>query len=382
MVNRRIFDAAARGLPKGLPCGGRMRSGAPPRQAGVCRPSFTSIETNLHMSLRFTTSRIVGAAIALTVGTLSSAEAQTATGAMSTTSTMQDSTGAARRPTRSTTTRRRATSRTAVRKDASGGSMGSGTAVTKDVAPSPEPAPEPAPAPAPEPPPPPPAPAPDPVPAPVPAPAPDPVVTTTTTTTTVTETPRTPKFGNGFYVGVGAGANFPQNELNNVYDAGPSANVQIGYDPQTAPIGLRLNLGYNRLNGQTLATASTGTTTTTVEAASSNLWSALLDAKLRLPFGRLFGATSGLYAVGGGGVAYFQNYQTFQNVTGTGVGGSTAGTLRSEDATRFAANGGVGLDFGIGAASLFAEGRYVRVFTRGRDSNYIPVTLGLRFQTR
>jgi hypothetical protein len=198
----------------------------------------------------------------------------------------------------------------------------------------------------------------------------------------VAEQPSTPKFGNGLYFGVGGGANFPQNQLNNVYDAGPSANVQIGYDPQTAPIGLRLNLGYNRLNGATLATASTGTTRTTVEAESSNLFSALLDAKVRLPFGRLFGATSGLYALGGGGVAYFQNYQQFQRVSGTPVGGNTAGTLRAEDATRFAVNGGVGLDFGIGPASLFAEGRYVRIFTQGGNSNYIPVTLGVRFQTR
>jgi hypothetical protein len=331
------------------------------------------------MTLRFTTSRAVGAAIALTIGTVSSAAAQTATGSgsMGTTDTMQDSTtrrasGSARRPARSTTRR---TSGAAVRKDASGG-YSSGGMVTKDVAPAPmaaEPAPapvavEPAPLPAPV-----------PAPEPVPAPAPEPVVTTTTTTTTTTETPRA-RFGNGFYIGLGGGANFPQNELNNVYDVGPSASVQFGVDPTTAPIGLRLNLGYNRLNGTTLAT----TGATTLEAASSNLYSALLDAKLRLPFGRLFGATSGLYAVGGGGVTYFQNYQTFERVSGTTVGGSV-GTPRLQnagDATRFAANGGLGLDFGIGPASLFAEGRYVRVFTRGRDSNFIPVTLGLRFHTR
>jgi hypothetical protein len=203
---------------------------------------------------------------------------------------------------------------------------------------------------------------------------------TTTTTTTVTETPGSGRFGNGFYVGLGGGVNFPQNELKDVYDVGPSANVQLGYDPTTAPIGLRLNLGYNRLNGAVLNT----TAATTTEAASSNLYSAFLDAKLRLPFGRLFGATSGLYAVGGGGVTYFQDYQRFEAVSGTPVG-SPVGSRRlvnAGDATRFAANGGLGLDFGIGPASLFAEGRYVRVFTKGRESNFVPVTLGLRFHTR
>jgi hypothetical protein len=292
------------------------------------------------MSLRFTTSRVVGAVVVLTVGAVSAADAQTTTSASASGSTMQDSTG-----------RTSAGARRSVRS-----ARRSGTPVTKDATapvmaaePAPAPAPEPVVTPAPEP-----APAPVAAPEPVPAPAPEPVMTTTT----VTDQPAAPKFGNGFYFGVGGGANFPQNQLNNVYDAGPSANVQIGYDPQTAPLGLRLNLGYNRLNGQ------------------------VLDLKARLPFGRLFGATSGFYAVGGGGVTYFQNYQTFQAVSGTAVGGPTAGTLRSEDATRFAANGGLGLDFGIGPASLFAEGRYVRVFTKGANSNFIPVTLGLRFQTR
>jgi hypothetical protein len=312
------------------------------------------------MSLRFTTSRVVGAVVVLTVGAVSAADAQTTTSASASGSTMQDSTG-----------RTSAGARRSVRS-----ARRSGTPVTKDATapvmaaePAPAPAPEPVVTPAPEP-----APAPVAAPEPVPAPAPEPVMTTTT----VTDQPAAPKFGNGFYFGVGGGANFPQNQLNNVYDAGPSANVQIGYDPQTAPLGLRLNLGYNRLNGQVLG--STGTTR--LEAQSSNLYSALLDLKARLPFGRLFGATSGFYAVGGGGVTYFQNYQTFQAVSGTAVGGPTAGTLRSEDATRFAANGGLGLDFGIGPASLFAEGRYVRVFTKGANSNFIPVTLGLRFQTR
>jgi hypothetical protein len=339
------------------------------------------------MTLRFTTSRAVGAAIVLTLGSITSAAAQTSAGsagASGSADTMQDSTSARSGSTsRSARRGRRAANRgTAVRKDASMGGAESGTAVTKDVAPAPapEPAPAPPPPPAPEPvpaPPPPPAPVPEPVPAPLPAPD---TALTTSTTTTVTETQPATKIGNGLYFGVGGGANFPQNQLNNVYDVGPSANVQIGYDPQTAPLGLRLNLGFNRLNGTTTGASNT----TRTELQNSNLFSALLDVKARLPFGRLFGATSGLYAVGGGGVVYFQDYQRFENVTGTTVG-SPVGSRRlvdAGDATRFAANGGVGLDFGIGPASLFAEGRYVRVFTQGGNSNYIPVTLGLRFQTR
>jgi len=200
-----------------------------------------------------------------------------------------------------------------------------------------------------------------------------------TTTTTVTEQPAT-RFGNGAYFGIGAGANFPQNNINAFYRPGVNANAVLGWDPAVSPIGLRLNVAYNRLQGETIATVPGGATTTETRYLNADLFSGFLDAKLRLPFGRLFGATSGLYAVAGPGVTYFRNYQNFQATTGTGV--VTPDNALYRNATRFAVNGGAGLDFGIGPASLFLEGRYVRTFTQGRDTDYLPVTIGLRFQTR
>lgn len=234
-----------------------------------------------------------------------------------------------------------------------------------------------------------PAPAPAPVyePAPAPAPAPEPVVTTTvetTTTTTTTEAalpaPTRPglRFGNGFYFGLGAGANFPQNNIRTAYEPGVNGVAQLGWDPTNSPLGLRLNVGYNRLNGKELLQNAGTTTETTVSLRDADLFSAFADAKLRLPFGRFLGATSGLYAVGGGGVTFFRNYQNFSNVTGTNPGSSVI-DVRGDNVTRFALNGGAGLDWGIGNVSLFAEGRYVRVFTQGRDTDFIPVTLGIRF---
>jgi hypothetical protein len=54
-------------------------------------------------------------------------------------------------------------------------------------------------------------------------------------------------------------------------------------------------------------------------------------------------------------------------------------TGNPRNVTRFALNGGAGLSWGIGAASLFVEGRYVRVFTQNRDTDFIPLSIGLTF---
>jgi hypothetical protein len=190
------------------------------------------------------------------------------------------------------------------------------------------------------------------------------------------------RFGNGVYFGLAAGANFPQNNINNVYDAGFNAGAQLGWDPATAPIGLRLNVTYNKLNGRrdVVATSPTGVRTER-DLPDADLWSAFADTKLRLPFGRFLGATSGLYGVGGVGLTQFRNYQSFQSQTGTATGGSVVNINPDggRNVTRFAINGGGGISWGLGAVSLFAEGRYVRVFTQGRDTDYVPVTIGLSF---
>lgn len=232
---------------------------------------------------------------------------------------------------------------------------------------------------------------PAPAPEPAPLPAPDSTAMRQDTSVTVTTSVSTgevatqpamsgPRFGNGFYWGLHAGANFPQNEIDTFYETGFSGGALLGWDPETSPLGLRLNLTYNRLNGKELTNQNVGAVRITGEYEPSDLYSAFADAKLRLPFGRFLGSTSGLYLLGGAGVTYFRNYQTFSQVTGTPSGESVTGTFNSEDVTRFAINGGGGLSWGLGRASLFVEGRYVRTFTPGRDTDWVPVSVGLTFR--
>ena len=47
--------------------------------------------------------------------------------------------------------------------------------------------------------------------------------------------------------------------------------------------------------------------------------------------------------------------------------------------TDFGINAGAGFDFKLGAAGLFLEGRFHNVFTEGNNTNFIPVTVGVRF---
>jgi hypothetical protein len=190
---------------------------------------------------------------------------------------------------------------------------------------------------------------------------------------------RVTRFGNGLYFGVQGGANFPQNEINSYYETGYGAGAQIGWDPGSSPLGLRVNAMWNRLNGRDLQSTTINNVRYEADLNNADLYSVFGDAKLRLPFGRFLGATSGLYAVGGAGVTYFRNYVDFTNTTGINPGNNVVRTFNAEDRTQFALNGGGGLSFGVGAVSLFAEGRYVRVFTQGARTDYVPVTIGITF---
>jgi hypothetical protein len=212
------------------------------------------------------------------------------------------------------------------------------------------------------------------------------------------------RFGNGFYVGVAAGAAIPRTNLDQVYRTGYNIEVPIGWDPIHSALGVRVNLGYGRLrsNSNFQYTAANGTLATPNDA---QIWQGVLDAKLNLPIGHFLGATSNVYAVGGGGAYYFRNYGYGSSAAGTTTAGTTGGTTTSSSGTtayspgtstngqvanglgytsadrqtRFGANLGGGLSWGIGAASLYVESRFVRVFVPNRNSDYVPVMVGITF---
>ena len=137
------------------------------------------------------------------------------------------------------------------------------------------------------------------------------------------------------------------------------------------PLGLRVNLAYDRLNG---GNVSNGSFAGTLDDAK--VWSGSLDVTAKLPFGGMNG--SGLYVLGGGGAYHFSDFGGSSTTT-VFPDGSVSLTPASNSTTKFGLDGGVGLDFGWGPAKLYVEGRWVSVFTPGKNANWIPVVLGLKF---
>ena len=171
-------------------------------------------------------------------------------------------------------------------------------------------------------------------------------------------------FGHGFSIGVGGGAVFPMSDLKNAYNTGWNVTVPIAWQSMTWPVGVRLDLSYEKLGAKSFSTVGGGTT----QLDKPALWNGMLDLTYKVPFG-FMPSGSGLYVLGGGGVHRISNY-----------GGTTDGTTftaSSASTTKFGWNAGGGLTYGFGMANLFVEGRYVSIMTDGRNTNTVPVVVGV-----
>jgi hypothetical protein len=231
---------------------------------------------------------------------------------------------------------------------------------------------------------------------------PVPVDTTTKVDTTTVVTPPPPppppaettvvappmvirRYGNGFYFGIGGGTSVPTGAIRDAYDPGFNVTVPIGWDAPLGPLGLRLDLSYNQLDARS-ALRNTGNAVA-ITATNPQIWSAMADAKFRLPFTGRFvgGATTGLYAIGGVGAHYLRNYSSTFGVTNPNTnindqGVQTATLQNNGSLWRMGANVGGGISFGFGSTELFVESRYVHIFTKNQATSYVPIILGLSFR--
>ena len=73
------------------------------------------------------------------------------------------------------------------------------------------------------------------------------------------------------------------------------------------------------------------------------------------------------YLIGGGGV-----YNS--KITGS----DDPSDILPGGETKFGINAGAGFDFKAGSAGLFIEGRFHNIFFEGSDTQFIPITLGIR----
>jgi hypothetical protein len=203
---------------------------------------------------------------------------------------------------------------------------------------------------------------------------------TTPSTTTTSDTIRSPGLptmesesygvsGRSFYIGLGGGPNIPTGVVNDVYKSGFGVTVPIGWQPMNSPFGLRLDLGYSRLNGR-----SAGENGLTSQPDDPNIWSATANATLDLlRFGE--SRRGALYLVGGGGVFRFTDFYNFDRSDN-----DPESAFQGEPVTKGGLTGGAGLAFPIGGTSFFVESRYTNVFTDGDNTKWVPVVIGLKWR--
>jgi len=151
--------------------------------------------------------------------------------------------------------------------------------------------------------------------------------------------------------GVGGGLVVPTGTMADGVGTGVSGTALLRVQPAGSPVGFQMDASYSRfsldgIDGHTRMLAATG-----------NAVYAFPSASKARP-----------YLIGG-----------------LGLYNAKASVPNSESQTKFGINAGAGFDFGLGSASLFAEGRFHAIMKGTADLNgektayMIPLTLGLRF---
>ena len=161
----------------------------------------------------------------------------------------------------------------------------------------------------------------------------------------------------GLSFGLGGGVVVPNGSMADLNSTGYTGQASLRVQPAASPLGFQVDGFYSRLGLQNDIPGHSqmiGGTANAVYAFSS--------ASPARP-----------YLIGGLGV-----YN----------GKTTIDDLGSSDSqTKFGANAGAGFDFKLGAASLYAEGRFHAIFKAAVDvetleettAYMIPLTVGLRF---
>jgi len=173
-------------------------------------------------------------------------------------------------------------------------------------------------------------------------------------------------YGRGLYFGLGGGAYYPSAGLGGGQIPGYAAQMNLGWDAQGSPIGLRLT-------GQ-LARPDESQNTGAARARPT-IWNATADLKLRIPYfrsGRF--PNFGLYAVGGAAMTWMKDVVLEdENKNLVFPDGST------RDA--FGWNAGGGATFQLGhKKELFVEVRAINFQKSGFENGHqIPAIVGINW---
>ena len=156
--------------------------------------------------------------------------------------------------------------------------------------------------------------------------------------------------------GVSAGATIPmsQNHLSDGVSTGYNLNGHLGFQAPMVPVGLRADVGYNKLG----------------EKNSSGVDMSIFNGNLNAVINLGMAPVVSPYLIGGVGF-----YNT--KFSGTNGGGSVS-------KTSVGFNGGLGLRFGLSGFSTFAEARYHYVSAKDATKGFenysvVPISFGIMF---
>jgi hypothetical protein len=148
-------------------------------------------------------------------------------------------------------------------------------------------------------------------------------------------------------IGISAGVAWPQSDLSTTTDTGYNGTLSLFVTPQSFPLGLRFDAGYNRFDFQT------GGGGVRVVSATGNLFFSMPITSMLSP-----------YIVGGGGL-----YNVGYLYTG----------LANRSTSHFGFNIGGGIKLPLEGFDALLEARYNRVNVNGGTIGYVPVTFGISF---
>ena len=182
-------------------------------------------------------------------------------------------------------------------------------------------------------------------------------------------------FGNsGFYVGVGTGPAYTRGTLNDIgYIEGMQVTVPVGWHKTGSMIGVRTEWAWQNYDGRAI--------TGRFSNVDPNVYSGTAMLSLHFPFNQR--KTHTIYAMGGGGVYHFRDYQR-----NTALGAAFAGSTDDEGSdseTKFGLVGGLGVQFHIlGATYLFVQSTINNVSAdaavapaTSKNLQWVPLVLGL-----
>jgi hypothetical protein len=174
----------------------------------------------------------------------------------------------------------------------------------------------------------------------------------------------------GFFIGLGAGADIPMNDIRAVLKDGLAGQAQLGFFPGAGPIGIRADATYGTvpIRQKDFPRITTDPKLLTVGG----------DLILRLPLDRRSWLNPTLYAFGGGGYAKFSDVT--RGVFPAAPFPLPVGRNQTLDITQ--GHGyydfGPGVDFSLGGLHLYAEGKYMTIMSQGKNSHLFPVYGGIK----